>query len=246
MALVLHPAYELYEKKHVPFCSSLQVVDAFEKLHKNVLRDIEALSGQQKFVETECNQLKIEPVDDTPSKSGQIDVLADFFKNNFKRTKYTDKKGEKRPMYLMTKDGFTLLTMGFTGEKAMRFKIEFIKRFNEMEQFIRNHLLSCDDFPPFTQAVKDAHDEPQSYHYSNEINMIYRIVLGMDAKAFRELHNIEQGGSIRPFLTDAEYKTVRKLQTEDIRLLYKGADYDTRKQALFTLFMNKYAEAINP
>ena len=246
MALVLHPSYELYEKKHVPFCSSLQVADAFEKLHKNVLRDIEALSGQQKFVETECNQLKIEPVGDTPSKSGQIDVLADFFKNNFKRTKYTDKKGEKRPMYLMTKDGFTLLTMGFTGEKAMRFKIEFIKRFNEMEQFIRNHLLASDDFPPFTQAVKDAHDEPESYHYSNEINMIYRIVLGMDAKAFRELHNIEHGGSIRPFLTDAEYKTVRKLQTEDIRLLYKGADYDARKQVLTTLFMNKYAEAINP
>ena len=236
MALVLHPAYELYEKKHVPFCSSLQVAEAFEKTHKNVLRDIGVLSGQQKLDETESNQLKIEPVN----------TIADFFKDNFKKTNYTDARGRKQPMYLMTKNGFMLLTMGFTGEKAMRFKIEFIRRFDEMEQFIRNHLLSCDDFPPFTQAVKDAHDEPESYHYANEINMIYRIVLGMDAKAFRETHGVEQGGSIRPYLSEGEYKAVRKLQTEDIRLLYKGADYDARKQVLTTLFMNKYAEAINP
>ena len=168
MALVLHPAYELYEKKHVPFCSSLQVADAFEKLHKNVLRDIEGLRGQP----------KIEP----SSETRVIDTVADFFADNFKRTTYTNLQNKKQPMYLMTKNGFMLLTMGFTGEKAMRFKIEFIRRFDEMEQFIRNHLLSCDDFPPFTQAVKDAHDEPESYHYANEINMIYRIVLGMDAK----------------------------------------------------------------
>ena len=232
MALVLHPAYELYEKKHVPFCSSLQVADAFEKLHKNVLRDIEGLRGQP----------KIEP----SSETRVIDTVADFFADNFKRTTYTNLQNKKQPMYLMTKNGFMLLTMGFTGEKAMRFKIEFIRRFDEMEQFIRNHLLSCDDFPPFTQAVKDAHDEPESYHYANEINMIYRIVLGMDAKAFRETHGVEQGGSIRPYLSEAEYKAVRKLQTEDIRLLYKGADYDARKQVLTTLFMNKYAEAINP
>ena len=206
------------------------IAEAFEKRHDNVLADIKAI-----------NLLKSQEI----NPSG-IDTIADFFKDNFKKTNYTDARGRKQPMYLMTKDGFTLLTMGFTGEKAMRFKIEFIKRFNEMEQFIRNHLLSSDDFPPFTQAVKDAHDEPESYHYSNEINMIYRIVLGMDAKQFREHNGMEEGATIRPYLSEAEYKAVRKLQTEDIRLLYKGADYDTRKQALLTLFLNKYAEALNP
>lgn len=50
MTLILHPAYELYEKKHVPFCSSLQVAEAFEKRHDHVLRDI-ALIGVPKFGE---------------------------------------------------------------------------------------------------------------------------------------------------------------------------------------------------
>ena len=245
MALILHPTYELYEKKHVPFCSSLQVAEAFEKQHKHVLEDIAKIGqpksrpssekGLLKFEESsEAGQFKLEPVD----------TVADFFKDNFKRTTYINKQNKKQPMYLMTKDGFTLLVMGYTGEKAMRFKIAFIKRFNEMEQFIRAHLLASDDFPPFTQAVKDAHDEPQSYHYSNEINLIYRIALGMDAKQFRETHGLTEGESIRPYLSDVQYKAVRKLQTEDIRLLYKGADYDTRKQVLTVLFLNRYAEAL--
>ena len=236
MALILHPTYELYEKKHVPFCSSLQVAEAFEKQHKHVLEDIAKIGQPKSGPSSEADQLKFEPVD----------TIANFFRDNFKRKTYINKQNKKQPMYLMTKDGFTLLVMGYTGEKAMRFKIAFIQRFNEMEQFIRSHLLASDDFPPFTRAVKDAHDEPQSYHYSNEINLIYRIALGMDAKAFREVHGINDGESIRPYLSEVQYKAVRKLQTEDIRLLYKGADYDARKQVLTTLFMNKYAEAINP
>lgn len=40
-------------------------------------------------------------------------------------------------MYILTKDAFTLLTMGYTGEKAMRFKIAYIERFNEMERQLR-------------------------------------------------------------------------------------------------------------
>ena len=241
MALILHPTYELYEKKHVPFCSSLQVAEAFERQYKHVLEDIAKIGQPKSGPSSERGLLKFEE----SSQAQRIDTIADFFKDNFNRTTYTNKQNKKQPMYLMTKDGFTLLTMSFTGEKAMRFKIAFIKRFNEMEQFIHAHILASDDFPPFTQAVKDAHDEPQSYHYSNEVNLIYRIALGMDAKTFREVHGINNGESIRPYLSDAQYKAVRKLQTEDIRLLYKGADFETRKQTLSVLFMKKYAKSLN-
>lgn len=41
---------------------------------------------------------------------------------------------KKLPMYYMTKDGFTLLVMGYTGEKAMKFKEGYIKQFNAMEK----------------------------------------------------------------------------------------------------------------
>lgn len=41
------------------------------------------------------------------------------------------------PMYLMNRDGFSLLVMGFTGKKALEWKLQYIKAFNQMENFIR-------------------------------------------------------------------------------------------------------------
>ena len=55
----------------------------------------------------------------------------------FRVSEYTDKSGRKLPMYEMTKDGFVLLAMGFTGEKAYKFKIEYINAFNRMADEIK-------------------------------------------------------------------------------------------------------------
>ena len=129
----------------------------------------------------------------------------------------------------MTRTGFTVLVNGYSGEKAMYFKILYAERFDAMEAFIKDYILGKEEFPIFTQAIADAYEKPQPYHYSNEMNMIYRIVLGMDAKQFREAHGIEHGKSILPFLSEAQYRAVRKLQAEDIRILYRGNDYQERK-----------------
>ena len=49
-----------------------------------------------------------------------------------------DNSGKENPMYVMNRDGFTLLVMGFTGEKALQFKIDYIEAFNKMEQTIKS------------------------------------------------------------------------------------------------------------
>lgn len=84
--------------------TSLDVADYFGKLHKNVIQKIESIDCSEEF-----NRLNFQPVD------------------------YTDAKGEKRPMYTMTKDGFVFLVMGFTGKKAAAFKEAYIAEFNRME-----------------------------------------------------------------------------------------------------------------
>jgi anti-repressor protein len=48
-----------------------------------------------------------------------------------------DNRGKQYPMYYMNRDGFTLLAMGFTGKKALQFKIKYIQAFNSMETQIR-------------------------------------------------------------------------------------------------------------
>ena len=58
----------------------------------------------------------------------------EFTAHNFVESNYTDSTGRKLPMYTMTRDGFTLLVMGYTGKEAMRFKLEYIEAFNAMER----------------------------------------------------------------------------------------------------------------
>lgn len=90
----------------IPTVSSLDVAERFGKQHKNVLRDIERLISD---LPTDFNGLNFAPVD------------------------YTDGKGEKRPMYYLTRDAFSLLAMGFTGKKALVWKVKYIEAFNLME-----------------------------------------------------------------------------------------------------------------
>ena len=85
--------------------TSLKIAEVFCKPHKDVLKAIRSL--------------------ETPE---------DFNRRNFSPVEYSDAKGEKRPAYCITKDGFTLLAMGFTGAKAMQFKIAYIEAFNAMER----------------------------------------------------------------------------------------------------------------
>lgn len=93
--------------KEVPAVTSLQVAEHFGKEHFNVLNDIRRT----------------------------IDKCSEFFNAlNFQAVEYTDAKGEKRPMYLLSKDGFMMVAMAYTTPEAMRIKEAYIARFNDMER----------------------------------------------------------------------------------------------------------------
>lgn len=196
------------DNKDTARVNSLFVAKAFEKRHDHVLRDIEKI---------------------TDPKSG---VSENFIKTNFTSDTYKDKTGRKLPCYEMTRDGFTMLVMGYTGAKAMRFKELYIKRFNEMERFIKTLVMARKDYPLLTENVKLLHENPKPYHFSNECDMINRIVLGMSAKQFRTIHNIEKGTSIRPYLTEQQIEWIEQLQKVDVGLLVSVPDLEQRKRYL--------------
>lgn len=95
-----------------PTASSRDIAEHFGKEHKNVLRDIENLIGG------------LPNFEHTPM----------FFKTTYLHPQ----NGQEYPMYLMNRDGFTLLAMGFTGKEALEWKIKYINAFNAMEQELRN------------------------------------------------------------------------------------------------------------
>ena len=185
------------DSKGVVRVDSLFVAAAFEKGHRHVLRDIARI---------------IEP------KSG---LSENFICANFTLSTYKDARGRKLPCYLLTRDGFTMLVMGYTGPKAMHFKELYIRRFNEMEQCIQ---------------ICRLHESPKPYHFSNECDMLNRIVLGMSAKQFRLANGIEKGQSIRPYLTAQQIHALERLQHLDYGLLYSCPDFQKRKQLLMAYY----------
>lgn len=187
---------------------SLFVAECFEKEHKNVLRDIQRI---------------------TDPNSG---LSSDFVQLNFEPISYHDARNRKQKAYALTRDGFTMLVMGYTGAKAMKFKEMYIKRFNEMEQFIKSLVSARQEFPLLSENIKLLHDHSKPYHFSNECDMLNRIVVGMSAKQFRLANDIEKGKSIRPYLTDDQIRMLEILQKVDVGLLVAVPDYEQRKRYL--------------
>ncbi|WP_324030378.1 Rha family transcriptional regulator [Aeromonas caviae] len=75
--------------------------------------------------------------DDVLKKVRNIECSSEFNARNFAAVEYIDGKGEKRPAYEMTKDGFIFVVMGFTGKKAAAIKEAYINAFNWMADQLR-------------------------------------------------------------------------------------------------------------
>lgn len=208
--------FGMTERKGQAVTSSLKVAEYFGKRHDHVLRDIAALDC------SECFSLP-----------------------NFGESTYKDDRGKKQRMVFMTKDGFMFLVMGYRGKKAASIKEAYINRFNQMEKFITDLATAKMDFPQFTDAVMQAHEEPKHFHFSNECDLINRIVTGKSAKQIRELHGIESGTSIRPALSLDEIDAVVALQKADIGLLLAGVEYALRKEILTAQYMRMRIKALS-
>lgn len=94
-------------KHNQPITTSRQIAITFGKEHRAVLHAIHNLR------------------ESTPTN---------FNQRNFASADYRDTQGKRQPMYELTRDGFTLLAMGFTGKRALEFKLAYINAFNEMER----------------------------------------------------------------------------------------------------------------
>ena len=117
--------------------SSLQVAEYFGKKHQHVMEKVRALLAE---------------------------IPSDWGVSNFRQSSYFNLQGKEQPCYEMTKDGFTLLAMGFTGKKAIEFKINYINAFNQMADFIlsdginlqQQFLIADKEFKTATEIASNA------------------------------------------------------------------------------------------
>lgn len=104
-----------------PATTSLEVASFFGKRHTDVLRDINNL------------------LPNCPEK---------FSRRNFALASYLDEQAKNRPMYIIYRDGFMLLVMGYTGKKALAIKLAYIEAFNAMEEELARRNRPAPPCPP--------------------------------------------------------------------------------------------------
>ena len=195
--------------------SSRQVSEKFEKEHRNVLQSIDILKEQM--------------------------VTAEFSALFFETT-YKAGTGKNYKEYLMTRDGFSLLVMGFTGEKVLRWKLDYIKAFNEMETELKRlyaerqkweierqkgvlvrHILTD------TIKMKVADSPHKKFMYPNYTKLIYKTIFGKNMKELQEKYGVKGKESIRDYVTADELKQIESMEMLVSSLINCGWGYDQIK-----------------
>lgn len=193
--------------------TSLKVAEKFEKNHQHILETIDRLTVDNSTVA-----------------------------NMFKLSTYKAENGHKYRMYEMDRDGFSLLAMGFTGEKALKWKLDYINAFNAMENELKRiyterqqwqierdkgvvirHILTD------TIKMKVSESPSKRFAYPNYTNLIYRVLFGKCAKELEQEYGVKAKENLRDFFTGEDLAKVQSMEMLVSSLINCGWGYEQIK-----------------
>lgn len=197
---------KIVKKEEITVVTSLDIAETFEKRHADVLRDIEKM---------ECSD--------------------EFRERNFALSSYKSAQNKSLPMYYITRDGFTLLVMGYTGDKAMRFKEAYIRQFNAMEKALMGKIKEREKGIAVRQALTKAiqqsneNERMHGHAYSTYTDVIYKSLFGKSAKQLREEYGISKKDNLRDCFSEEDLKKVQNAEMLVSSLIGYGWGYNEIK-----------------
>lgn len=181
-----------------PTTTSIDIAEKFGRQHKDVLRAVK-----------------------------NLDCSPDFNQRNFAPVKYLDEKGEKRPMYRVTRDGFVFLVMGFTGKKAAAWKEKYIAAFNAMAEVLARQandswrelrqqgkaarLLETSVIADFVSYAQRQGSTRANYYYPNITKATHKALFILKSGATGGFRDMLDGMQLA-FLQSAEYVAANALR----------------------------------
>lgn len=184
-------------KKKEAITTSRIIAVEFEKQHKMVLAKVEKLKKENKEIYT---GLKI------------------------RLSSYTDDSGKKNKEYILNRDAYAFIAMGFTGNKAEQFKFDFIQAFNEMESWITDRLQNSLEYKIMSDTLHEvrllAGKQTKHFHYANEAKLVNWAIFGK----FKPLD--------RENLSQPELDLLYNLQKRNTVLIGAGMARPERKESL--------------
>lgn len=194
----------IFEKSDDVWVNSLDVARVFDKRHDNVMRDID------KIIE---------------------DADSEFTVLNFEVSKYKDSSGKQNKQYKLSRKGFSLLAMGFTGKKAMEFKVAYINAFENMAELIFTRQHSKQGYKIMSEAVMHNIGNYREA-YADEANRVNHAVLGMRSSDFRQLHGLKNGETPRDAVVQEKLSQIDTAQRLNASLIIAGIHGDERSRIL--------------
>lgn len=199
-------------KEEILTANSRDVAEHFEKQHKDVLESIRNLTAKNSAT-----------------------------KSMFIETSF-ESRGKFYPQYELTRDGFSLLVMGFTGSKALEWKLKYIEAFNEMERELKRlfeerkrteierakgiiirHVLTD------TIKMKIADSPNKKFAYPNYTKLIYRTIFGKSLKELQADFGVKPKETVRDYMTAEQLKEVESMEMLVSSLINLGMSYDEIK-----------------
>lgn len=208
----------MIRKVETSIVTSLDIAETFGKEHKRVLQDIREL---------ECSE--------------------DFGRHNFVQSSYVNCQNKKQPMYYVTRDGFTLLAMGYTGEKAMKFKEGYIRQFNAMEKLLIGKIKEREKGiavrQAFTKAIQQSSENERmhGHAYSTYTDVIYKSIFGKNAKQLREDFGISRKENMRDCFSEEDLVKIQNAEMLVSALVGYGWGYNEIKEFILNKGINKIA-----
>lgn len=150
-------------------------------------------------------------------------------------------------VYKLTLDQCMLVSMRET-KAVRRYVLAKIKelelKLQASQLFKLTRKTSKDEYLPMTNAIAESHEEIKPYHFSNEADLINRIVLGCTASKYRQYHDIPKGDAIRDYLNQTELDCIVSLQRANTVYIEDNIDFQERKEKLTSLYNRKHKQKI--
>lgn len=175
--------------------------------------------------------------------------------SDFRASSYVTKQKKELPCYELTERGFLIAMPFIGGEKAKDGQVRLVDSFIQFRekaakeaqvQIERN--VARVEYKPMTDAVKqskvDEGKDPAPYHFSNEADLINRIVLGTSSAKFRKDKDIGKIDPIRDYLSHQQIRAITELQRANTVFITMGWDFEQRKSTLTGLFDKNHKKAL--
>ena len=194
----------LFEKNTDVWVSSIDIARIFEKEHRNVLATIR------------------DTIADIDMEKGLL---------YFKQSSYKNNQGKKQPEYLLNRKGFSLIAMGFTGKRALSFKLAYIEAFEAMVNLIETRFISRQGYKEMSSAIS-RYIGSDRLCFSAEADMINKIVLKMTSSQFKELNGLKENESPRDSVVADCLNRLDRAQRLNAQLIVSGMSFDARKSII--------------